>query len=147
MMQQHGARSPASRGPNGRADLTRAVLEGVAFALADGLDALEGRGSRVEGLTAIGGGARSELWLQILASALDRPLQTVLGGEVGPALGAARLARIASGGGTVSEVCVPPPPAAEFLPSPELAAQLAPRRAVFRRLYSALKVACALERE
>ena len=126
------------RSSHSRADLTRAVLEGVAFALADGLDALEARGGRIESPAAIGGGARSDLWLRVLASVLDRPLRTVRGGEVGPALGAARLARIACGDGTVEETCVAPPIAAEFLPEPRLRAQLAPRRALFRRLYPAV---------
>lgn len=124
---------------HGRADLTRAVLEGVAFALADGLDALEARGGRIASLIAIGGGARSELWLQILAAALDRPLRTVLGGDVGPALGAARLARIACGDGSVEDTCTPPPTAAEFAPDTMLAAQLAPRREIYRQLYPAVR--------
>ncbi|HSU07241.1 MAG TPA: xylulokinase [Acetobacteraceae bacterium] len=124
---------------HGRADLTRAVLEGVAFALADGLDALEVRGERIAALTAIGGGSRSDLWLRILASVLDRPLHTVQGGEVGPALGAARLARIAGGEGSVAEVCVPPPVGAEFLPEQALATRLVERRALFRRLYPKLR--------
>jgi xylulokinase len=126
-------------GSHTRADLTRAVLEGVAFALADGLDALEARGERIDSLIAIGGGASSELWLRILASALWRPLRTVLGGDVGPALGAARLARIACGEGGVAGVCVAPPTAAEFLPDAELSMRLAPRRDLFRRLYPALR--------
>ncbi len=130
-------------GSHSRADLTRAVLEGVAFALADGLDALEARGDPIASLVAIGGGARSGLWLRILASALGRPLRTVHGGEVGPALGAARLARVACGDGTVEEICVPPPIAAEFTPEPELSARLASRDALFRRLYPALRAVFA----
>jgi xylulokinase len=66
-------------------------------------------------------------------------LRTVLGGDVGPALGAARLARIACGEGSVAGVCVAPPTAAEFLPDAELSMRLAPRRDLFRRLYPALR--------
>jgi sugar (pentulose or hexulose) kinase len=76
-----------------RAELGRAVLEGVAFALADGGEALDRAGARIERLWAIGGGARSLLWLRILASALDRTLLVGAGAELGPAFGAARLAR------------------------------------------------------
>jgi xylulokinase len=126
-------------GATTRADLARAVLEGVAFALADGLDALEARGSRIAALTAIGGGARSLVWLRILASTLDRPLLAVAGAEVGPALGAARLARIACGDGTVADTCTRPPIAATIDPEPALTASLGPRRAIFRRLYPALQ--------
>ncbi len=124
---------------HGRADITRAVLEGVAFALADGLNALEARGGHIHALTAIGGGARSALWLRILAAAFDRPLRTVSGGEVGPALGAARLARVVSGDGGVADTCVSLPTATEFAPDATLAAQLESRRTVFRRAYPALK--------
>ena len=122
-----------------RADLARAVLEGVAFALADGLDVLELSGERSGSLTAIGGGARSALWLRIIAAALGRPLVQVQGGEIGPALGAARLARIARGDATVAEACETPPILAEHLPDSALAERLAPRRALFRALYPALK--------
>lgn len=123
-----------------RADLGRAVLEGVAFALADGLDALEARGGRVERLSAIGGGARSPLWGRIVAASLGRPLVFHAGGEVGPALGAARLARLCTGrDGTQNEVCVPPPIARVQEPEPALAASLAPRRALYQRLYPVLR--------
>lgn len=125
---------------HGRADMTRAVLEGVAFAFADGLNALETKGGCIQALTAIGGGARSALWLNILASALGRSLRTVSGGEVGPALGAARLARIASGGGGVTDTAMSLPTVAEFAPDAALAAQLEPQRAMFRRAYPALKI-------
>jgi xylulokinase len=62
---------------HGRAELARAVLEGVAFALADGLDVLDVGSQRIASLTAIGGGARSASWLRMLASVLGRPLQQV----------------------------------------------------------------------
>lgn len=126
-------------GADERADLARAVLEGVAFALADGVEALEARGPRIEALTAIGGGARSGAWLRILAAATGRPILSVTDGDTGPALGAARLARIACGDGGIAEVCSKPPVARRFAPEPELAAALAPRRAAYRRLYPTLK--------
>ncbi|WP_439598226.1 xylulokinase [Falsiroseomonas sp.] len=122
-----------------RADMTRAVLEGVAFALADGLDALQAQGGHIPALTAIGGGARSAAWLRILAAALDRPILATEGGEVGPALGAARLARLACGEGSLAEVCSKPAIAARHEPDPALAEALAPRRQAYRRLYPALR--------
>jgi xylulokinase len=120
------------------ADLGRAVLEGVAFALTDGLDALEAAGSRIDRLTAIGGGARSAFWLRILATAFDRPIMAIRGGEVGPALGAARLAQIADGG-QPEQVCTVPPIIAEIVPDPALRAMLLPRLQLYRRLYPALR--------
>jgi xylulokinase len=128
-------------GSTSRADLTRAVLEGVAFALADGLEALEAKGRTIPSLMAIGGGARSAAWLRILAATLGRPVLTAAGAEVGPALGAARLARIACGDGTIEETCTRPPLAAQHEPEPALAAALLPRREAYRRLYPALRQA------
>lgn len=126
-------------GESTRGDLARAVLEGVAFALADGLAALEARGPRIAGFSVIGGGSQSPLWGRILAAALGRPLTFHAGGEVGPALGAARLARLAAGGAIASEVCIKPPRAREQAPEPTLAAALAPRQELFRALYPALR--------
>ncbi|MGO4407100.1 xylulokinase [Bosea sp. RAF48] len=125
-------------GETGRAALTRAVLEGVAFALADGLDALEARGGPIAELTAIGGGARSPFWLGLLASVLGRPLHTVAGSEVGPALGAARLARVAAGDASLADAAARPPVTARYAPEPGLAEALARRRAIYRSLYPTL---------
>ncbi|MGG5812132.1 xylulokinase [Falsiroseomonas sp. CW058] len=125
-------------GATTRADLARAVLEGVAFALADGLDALEARGGRIAAPSVIGGGARSALWGRILATALGRDLAFRAGAEIGPALGAARLAMLACGAAE-AEVCTEPPVARLQPPEPALAEGLARRRAVFRALYPALK--------
>ncbi|MGH7102327.1 MAG: xylulokinase [Acetobacteraceae bacterium] len=126
-----------------RADLTRAVLEGVAFALADGIDVLEESGGQIEALSVTGGGARSALWGRILAAALGRPLLYHAGGEIGPALGAARLGRIAVGDGTVAELCPAPPLLRVQAPEPDLRAMLEPRRVLFRRLYRDLRGAFA----
>lgn len=122
-----------------RADLTRAVLEGVAFALADGLEALEEKAPPIARLSVTGGGARSRLWGCILATSLARPLLYHAGGEVGPALGAARLGLIAAGGGTLTEVATHLPVIDAAEPDPALADGLRARRAIFRRLYPALK--------
>jgi len=126
-------------GATTRADLGRAALEGVAFALADGLDALEAHGGTIDAFSVIGGGARSKVWGQILAAALRRPLIYHHGGEVGPALGAARLARIAATGASLDEACPPPPVSHVIEPESDLMEALEPRRSLFRRLYSDLK--------
>ncbi|MBK3776832.1 xylulokinase, partial [Azospirillum brasilense] len=89
----------------------------------------------------IGGGARSALWGRILASALGRPLDYPAGGEVGPAFGAARLARLAVTDEAPETVCRPLEIRHTVEPAPALAAALAPRRRLFRRLYGDLKAA------
>jgi xylulokinase len=118
------------------ATLSQAVLEGVAFALADGLDALRDAGTHVDSLSVIGGGARSRYWGRIIAAAFEVPLVYLHGGEVGPALGAARLAQLAVDGGTPAEICVAPPVAHQIDPEPLLIERLAPRKAAFRSAYA-----------
>ena len=61
--------------PHGRAEMTRAVLEGVAFNLRLILDALNGQGVHLDAMRLIGGGARSPLWRQILADIYQLPIQ------------------------------------------------------------------------
>ena len=84
-----------------RAALVRAVLEGVAYGLRDSLELLSALGVRAQAGRVSGGGSRSRLWLQIVASVLGLPLElTVL--EEGSAYGAALLAGVA--GGAFSDV-------------------------------------------
>lgn len=80
---------------HGRAELARAVLEGVGFALAQGMDAVHSCGLKPDSIMLIGGGARSAWWRQMLADISGQTLDYCYGGEVGPALGAARLAQLA----------------------------------------------------
>jgi xylulokinase len=126
-----------------RADLTRAVLEGVAFALADGMDALAPGGLPDGVLWVIGGGGQSAAWLRILAAVLGRPLLPVPSASVGPALGAARLARAACGDADASDPYPTPPALPPVEPERDLSERLAPRRAAFRQLYPLLRPAFA----
>ena len=123
----------------GRGELGRAVLEGVAFAFADAEAALRDAGSTIDGVSVIGGGARSRLWGEILASVLERPLVYRQGGEVGPARGAARLARMGATGASAAEACPELPEAFRVEPDPDLAAHYAARLERFRALYTALR--------
>jgi xylulokinase len=79
-----------------RGALVRAVLEGVAFGLRDSLELLRDLGVGVEVGRVSGGGARSSLWLQIVASALGIPLE-LTAVEEGSAFGAALLGGVAAG--------------------------------------------------
>lgn len=119
--------------------LAAAVLEGVAFAHADGLAALAEAGTRIEELRVIGGGARSAHWGRVIAAALGVRLAYIEGGEVGPALGAARLAQMAVTGADTATVCTAPPVRAVIEPDPLLAERLAPRLEKFRRVTAALR--------
>lgn len=119
------------------ATLAYAVIEGVTFGLLDGWHSLGTQPGEVESLSLVGGGARSPLWAQLLASALGVPMVTRHGGEAGGALGAARLAWLADGG-TVDQVCLAPEVAARFEPDAAQAALLAPRYERFKALYRAV---------
>jgi xylulokinase len=121
------------------AELTGAVLEGVAFAFADGLDVLTEKSDQVGEINVTGGGARLPYWGRLIAAALRRPLTYRSGGEVGAALGAARLARLAAGEGGEEEVCTAPPVERVVQPDTALSALLASRRRTFQRLYRDLE--------
>ncbi|HEY2872503.1 MAG TPA: FGGY-family carbohydrate kinase [Reyranella sp.] len=82
----------------GPAALVQSVLEGVALALTDCHDALLDSGAVIGAITLTGGGARSDLWARLIASALGCPLEVQADAQSGPALGAARLARQGVGG-------------------------------------------------
>jgi xylulokinase len=79
-----------------RAHLTRAVMEGVVFSLRQSLDIVRELGVPAEEIRAIGGGARSPLWLQLQADIYAVPVKRMMVDE-GPAYGAALLAGVAAG--------------------------------------------------
>lgn len=121
------------------AAIGQAVLEGVAFAFRDGMDALTDSGAHIDSITVIGGGAKSHYWGKILASVLDRPLAYRDGGEVGPAYGAARLAQLAHSKSSVESICVAPPILHVAEPDDALTDLYAARIPKFRALYQNLK--------
>jgi xylulokinase len=118
--------------------LAYAVLEGVAFGLRDGLDALRAAGTQVGPLALVGGGARSPFWAQLHADVLGLEVRTLDGGEAGGALGAARLAWLADGGDE-AEVCRPPALRQRYEPRPARTDALAARHERFRGLYAATR--------
>jgi len=127
------------RHDTGRAELGYSVLEGVAFGLADGHAAVLAAGGVARAVALTGGGSRSRFWAQLIASALDVALALPEGSEVGAALGAARLGRLAAEpGATIDAVCAPPPVTAMAVPVPAWQPDLQARLARFRALYPPL---------
>lgn len=121
-------------------DLARATLEGVGLGLLDGMDALEATGVRPDDITVIGGGSRSAYWVQMLADISGRTLTRRSGGDIGPALGAARLARLAIEQAPLAEVC--PVPSILSVHQPNAARHAfysEQRRPRFRALYTQLR--------
>jgi xylulokinase len=123
------------------ATIGQAVLEGVAFAFRDGMEALTDTGAALDQITVIGGGARSAYWGKIIASTLGRPLLYRDGGEVGPALGAARLAQLAETGGSVEDVCPAPAILSVIEPDQRLHGAYDAKFQSYRNLYTTLRSA------
>ena len=126
---------------HGTADLAQAVMEGVAYAFADCQAALASAGTDFDRTLAVGGGARSETWLRIIASVLDRPIDLPADAEAGAALGAARLAICAAEGADPLEICTPPAIARTIAPDPALAPAYGEGLARYRALHPAISEA------
>ncbi len=119
--------------------MTHAVLDAVAFAFRQSLDALRDGGATVNRLTAVGGGTHSEIWLKIIATVLDVPIDLPAAGDVGGAFGGARLGLMAATGASYKKICTKPKIAKTILP--EKKAQAA-YEAAYRRyiqIYPAIK--------
>ncbi|MCI1665036.1 MAG: xylulokinase [Atopobiaceae bacterium] len=123
-----------------RQEMGRSVLEGVSFAFRDCLDIARAQGVEVSRSTVCGGGARSELWLEMLATILDVTLELPQT-EQGPGYGAAMLVAVACGdfdsvaGCSRSLVRV----RGEVAPRADLADAYARRHETWHGLYPALK--------
>jgi xylulokinase len=122
-----------------RADLMRAVMEGVAFTIADARDCLEAAADALGRVGLIGGGAKSALWARMIAAAMNREIVRYRTGETGPAFGAARLARLAATGEAADALCKTPEILDVTAPEPELVDAFAKRREGFKNLYRALR--------
>lgn len=121
-----------------RAAGTRAVLEGVTFAIRDCRDSLAATGTRLDRLIAVGGGSRSDYWLQAIATALDLPVQLPVAGDFGGAFGAARLALMAATGAG-AEIATLPPVARTIEPVRALTSAFDAGHARYRAAQSAIK--------
>ncbi len=124
-----------------RASLARAVMEGVAFAFADCLEALKAAGTSVERATAVGGGSRSRTWLKIIASVLNMPIDVPAEGDFGGAFGAARLGLIAAENADPLAICKPPAVKETILPERDAADAYRIGFQRYRALYPAIKEA------
>lgn len=123
-----------------RADLCQAVLEGVSFALRQGIEVAENAGQLADNITLIGGGARSEYWRQRLADITGKTLDYRQGGDVGPALGAARLAQLAVNPAHSSHVILSQPKLEQrHTPNLEKHKTYEKKYQAFKKLYSLIE--------
>jgi xylulokinase len=119
--------------------LTHAVLDGVAFAFRDSLEALKAAGTKVERVTAVGGGSRSEHWLKIIATVLNLPVDVPADGDFGGAFGAGRLGLIAATGASCRQVCTAPRTAKTITPDTKARAAYEAQYARYVQIYPAIK--------
>jgi xylulokinase len=123
-----------------RADLTQAVLEGVAFAIRDSVEVARSLGIEIKTSKICGGGAKSALWKRILANVLNMTLECPVS-EQGPGMGGAMLAMVACGAyGCVQDVCDKfVAVASKVEPEERLVAKYEKRYQQFRKIYPACK--------
>lgn len=123
-----------------RADMTQAVLEGVAFALRDSLEVARALGIHIERTKICGGGAKSPLWKKIIANVLNLKVD-VIESEEGPGYGGAMLAAVACGEyASVEEAADKLVKIIDTIdPDPELVAKYDARYAQFKEIYPTCK--------
>lgn len=121
-----------------RRDLARAMIEAIAFSLADGLSAVSQGASPPERLFLIGGGAQSDWLAQLCADVLGTPLDRVGQSDVGPAFGAARLARCGVRRESVTVGCPTPVTERSFHPDAARHRAYGAPLARYRALYQSL---------
>ncbi len=123
-----------------RADMTQAVLEGVAFALRDSFEVAKSLGIKIERTKICGGGAKSPLWKKMIANILNVKVD-VIESEEGPALGGAMLAAVACGEyANVEEVAAKIVKVIDTVePEAELVAKYEERYNQFKQIYPACK--------
>lgn len=123
-----------------RADMTQAVLEGVAFALRDSLEVAKSLGIDLKRTKICGGGAKSPLWKKMIANILNLKVD-VIESEEGPAMGGAMLAAVACGEyASVEEIAAKVVKIVDTVePESELVAKYEERYAQFKEIYPACK--------
>ncbi|MDO5338078.1 MAG: xylulokinase [Eubacteriales bacterium] len=123
-----------------RADMTQAVLEGVAFAIRDSFEVAKSLGVKIDRTNICGGGAKSPLWKKIVANVLNIKVD-VIESEEGPALGGAMLAAVANGEfASVEEAAAKIVKIVDTIePTPELAAKYEEKYWKFAKIYPTVK--------
>ena len=123
-----------------RADLTQAVLEGVAFAIRDSFEVAKSLGIDIERSNICGGGAKSPLWKRIFANVLNVKLD-IVASEQGPGMGGAMLAMVADGTyPNVNAACENLVHVVDTIePEPKLVARYEQRYQQFRSIYPACR--------
>ncbi len=118
--------------------MTHAVLDGVAFAVRDSLEALAAAGTKIKRVMAVGGGTNSELWLKIMATVLGVPIDLPAAGDIGGAFGAARMGLIAATGKSYKSVCTQPKISKTIMPEKKATKAYETAYQNYRKIYPAI---------
>lgn len=123
-----------------RADMTQAVLEGVAFAIRDSFEVAKSLGIKIERSKICGGGAKSPLWKKMIANILNIKID-VIESEEGPGYGGAMLAAVACGEfASVEEAAAKLVKVVDTVePTPELVAKYEEKYQKFAKIYPTVK--------
>lgn len=121
--------------------MAQAVMEGVAFAVRDCQRVLSDAGTTIETLIAVGGGSKSDLWLEMIATNLDMDIAVPEAGDFGGAFGAARLGLIAATGADPKSVCTSPRIAKTISPRADLKSAYDEHYQRYRALYPGIEEA------
>lgn len=121
-----------------REDIVNATLEGVCLGMAQGIAALRAVQPGLSRASLIGGGSRNAYWAQMLADATGLQVVRHADAEVGPSLGAARLAWLACDPGEAGRIFQAPEVTGEFEPQPAGRERMQARAARFASLYDSL---------
>jgi len=127
-------------GSHTRDHLTRAVLEGITFTLQESIDIFRKAGKKIESVISIGGGAKSELWLQMQADIFNATVVR-LENEQGPGMGAAMLAAYGCGWFSSREQCAKIfiRRAGQFAPNPDHVAKYEQLFGLYKQVYAQTK--------
>lgn len=121
-------------------DIARATIEGVAYALNDGLSLLQETGNNIQNLMVVGGGSQNKLWLEILASLTGCSLHIPHAAHLGAAFGAARLAMAGANPQlSYTDIFTKPPIREVIKPNAKVTEAYQQKFQQFKKLYPALK--------
>ena len=120
-------------------DMVQAVLEGVAYAIADCQDAILETGVQINSLAIIGGGSKSPYWGDIIASSIHQELTYHNESSVGPAFGAARLAIYENTQANIADVFYKPTINQIITPKANMKVSLANKLEIYRIAYYQLQ--------
>lgn len=125
-----------------KAEMTRAILEGITYALRDSFELLKEMGIKIDKIRVSGGGAKSKIWKQIIADILNKPVISIDSAAEGPALGAAILAAVgAKRYGSIGEAC------SDIINEIEMYTPIAENNVIYEKGYKKFKHLYPLLRE